>query len=38
VSALRQRIAQVSPMVREHIDWALAQGLDNAHPERDGHH
>lgn len=38
VSALKQKQAHSSALVREHVAWALAQGLQHDVPDRDGDH
>ena len=38
VSALKKKQAYPSALVREHVAWALAQGLQHDVPDRDGDH
>jgi epoxyqueuosine reductase len=38
IALLQQRRSVASDLVAEHIDWALAQGLQDRYPERDRHH
>jgi epoxyqueuosine reductase len=38
MALLQQRRSVASDLVAEHIDWALAQGLQDRYPERDRHH
>ena len=38
IASLKRHRSVASDLVAEHIDWALAQGLQDRYPERDRHH